>query len=101
MKTYFVTLFGLLIATTTVAHAQDVDMRKFTCKEAIALPEDSLARVSAWIDGFMSDDDDPASMVVDFSETDADEIKAYCKNNPNIKLLQAVENLEEQGDKED
>lgn len=94
MKTYFTALIVLLFATA--AHAQKIDLRTITCKEAIALPEDTLDVVSVWIDGFMSDDDDPESMVVDFSETDSDEIKAVCQKIPSAKLLHAVEDLEDQ-----
>lgn len=95
----------LLVLTATpisaAAQTQKVDLRKMTCKEAIALPEATLDLVSVWIDGFMSDNDDPESMVVDFSGTDADEIKAVCQNNPGTRLLQAVEDLEDQNGDDD
>jgi len=42
------------------------------------LPARTLDLVAVWLDGFQADDDDPESMKVDLSATDADAIKAQC-----------------------
>ena len=96
MKASLTVLFAALLVTANAASGTEIDLRKITCKEAVALPQDTLDLVSVWIDGFLSDDEDEESMIVDFSETDTGEIKTFCQKHPDTKLLQAVENLEQE-----
>lgn len=94
MKLITTLFLAALLMAPGVAGAQTIDFRTATCKDFVALPEDALDVVAAWIDGHLSDEEDPESMVVDASATDADEIKAHCKQHMGTKLLEAVETME-------
>lgn len=94
MKIFAFFLVAIVLVMTRTAQAQTIDLRTITCKEAVTLSKDTLDLVSAWIDGHLSDDDDAESMVVDFSETDAEDLRNYCQQHPKNKLIEAAENLE-------
>jgi len=89
-KTFALASIILMLGLTT-AQAQTIDFRTYKCSKFIALPENIQELVAVWLDGFLSDDEDPQSMQVDFAGTDTDEIRTYCQSNPGALLPSAAE----------
>lgn len=91
---------GLALAALLVAaaplNAQTVDFRTVKCQEIAALPLDSIDFVSVWLEGYSADEEDEESMQFDLSGTDAEDIKAFCEQHPEMGLLQAVDAMDSQ-----
>lgn len=77
------------------AAAQTIDIRAITCKEAAALPDETLELLSVWLDGYLADDENPEDAKVDLAavQEDAQEIRDHCERNPDATVLQAAEAL--------
>lgn len=86
------------LLTPSLALAQQFNFKTATCGDFVALSDDDVDVATTWLDGHLSDEDDPESMVVDLSESDADEIKAYCQKKPGANLIQAVESMDPDSD---
>lgn len=94
MKFYACTLLIALMISTSAAQAQQVNFTTAKCQDLANMSEDVVDLVSVWLDGFSSDEEQPETLTVDFSGTDADDLTAYCQQNPSVSLVQAFENLE-------
>jgi hypothetical protein len=84
-------LIAALLCVAGAAEAQQVDISKLKCREFIDLPKDVIANVTIWLDGYYTDEEDPA--VVDFAKikTKADKLVAYCAQNPRLRVMTAAE----------
>lgn len=94
MKSQALVLSLLLLLTPSYAHAAQFNFKTATCKEFVALPDKTLDLAALWLEGFLSDEEDPESMEVDLMDTDADEIKANCLKNPKANLIKTVESMD-------
>jgi acid stress chaperone HdeB len=72
--------------------AQLVDLSTLRCKQFIELPKETVNAVTMWLDGHLTDEEDPA--VVDFDKMNlkAERLAAYCGQNPEMSLMTAAEN---------
>lgn len=95
MRLFINAILAAALITPGVANAQTLDFRTATCSDFVALPEDALDIATAWLDGHLSDEEDPESMTVDVSGTDAEDIKAHCQQNPGANLIQAVDSMDQ------
>jgi acid stress chaperone HdeB len=73
-------------------NAQLVDLSTLRCKQFIELPKETVNAVTMWLDGHLTDEEDPA--VVDFDKMNlkAERLAAYCGQNPEMSLMTAAEN---------
>lgn len=83
--------FSMLIAGT--ASAQVIDLSTIKCKEFIDSDKETIGYIMMWLDGYYTDEGDPA--VVDFNAMKAKGAKLgeYCVKNPTIGLLTAAEDI--------
>ena len=89
---------GVIFAAVAVlapasAHAQVVDLSTIKCKDFIELPKDTVNAITMWLDGYYTDEEDPA--VVDFDKLKAkgEKLNAFCVQNPRMGLMTAAENV--------
>ena len=75
------------------ARAQSVDLSKLTCKEFTELPKETATAITMWLDGYFTDEEDPAVVDFDKLKVKADKLGAFCVQNPRMGLLTAAENV--------
>jgi acid stress chaperone HdeB len=82
---------GLLAAEPT--NAQLVDLSTLKCKHFIELPKETVNAVTMWLDGYLTDEEDPAVVDFDKMKVEAERLLAYCGQNPEMSLMAAAENV--------
>jgi acid stress chaperone HdeB len=82
---------GLLAAEPT--NAQLVDLSTLKCKNFIELPKETVNAVTMWLDGYLTDEEDPAVVDFDKMKAKAERLSEYCGQNPEMTLMTAAENI--------
>jgi len=78
---------------TNAAHAQSVDLSKIKCKEFIELPKETAAAITMWLDGYFTDEEDPAVVDFDKLKAMAEKLGSFCVQNPRMGLIGAAESV--------
>ena len=86
-----VVMAGLLSAGT--AEAQQVELSKLRCREFIDLPKDTIANITLWLDGYYTDEEDPAVVDFDKVKAKAERLVAFCAQNPKSRVMTAAEDV--------
>ena len=87
---------ALLAAAVLVAHGangQAVDLSAISCKEFTELPKDTAAAITMWLDGHLTDEEDPAVIDLDRIKAKAERLAAFCAQNPQTGLMVAAEDV--------
>ena len=74
-------------------NAQLVDLSTLRCKQFIELPKETVNAVTMWLDGHLTDEEDPAVVDFDKMKHKAGRLAAYCGQNPEMSLMTAAENI--------
>ena len=74
-------------------NAQVVDLSTLRCKQFIELPKETVNAVTMWLDGHLTDEEDPAVVDFDKLKHKAERLAAYCGQNPEMSLMTAAENI--------
>jgi acid stress chaperone HdeB len=85
-----------VLATATnaqVANAQVVDLSTIKCKDFVELPKETVNAVTMWLDGYYTDEEDPAVVDFDKMKGKADKLVAFCQANPKMGLMGAAESV--------
>ena len=82
---------GVLAAAA--ANAQVVDLSTIKCKEFIELPKETANAVTMWLEGYFTDEEDPAVVDFDKVKAKAEKLGAFCAQNPKMNLMTAAENM--------
>jgi acid stress chaperone HdeB len=82
---------GLLAAGP--ANAQVVDLSTLKCKQFIELPKETVNAIAMWLDGYLTDDEDPAVVDFDKMKAKAERLAEYCAQSPEMSLMTAAENV--------
>lgn len=92
MKSIGAVLFASALGITS-AQAQTIDLTTLKCKNFIDSGRQTISFIVMWLDGYYTDEEDPA--VVDFDKMKAttDKLSAYCLQNPGMGLMNAAENV--------
>src|SRR5215471_11093873 len=77
----------------TAANAQVVDLSTIKCKDFIELPKETVNAVTMWLDGYYTDEEDPAVVDFDKMKGKADKLVAFCQANPKMGLMGAAESV--------
>lgn len=80
-------------ANAQVANAQVVDLSTIKCKDFIELPKDTVNAITMWLDGYYTDEEDPAVVDFDKLKAKAEKLNAFCVQNPRMGLMTAAENV--------
>ena len=82
---------AVLVAGT--ANAQVVDLSTIKCREFIELPKETATAITMWLDGYFTDEEDPAVVDLDKMRGKAEKLGAFCAANPKMSLMTAAENV--------
>jgi len=77
----------------TAADAQVVDLSTIKCKDFIELPKETVNAVTMWLDGYYTDEEDPAVIDFDKMKGKADKLVAFCQANQKMGLMSAAESV--------
>jgi len=87
---------AILVATALLAaasaDAQVVDLSTIKCKDFVELPKETVNAVTMWLDGYFTDEEDPAVVDLDKMRGKAEKLGAFCAANPKMSLMTAAEN---------
>jgi acid stress chaperone HdeB len=86
----------LLAAAVLAAHGADgqaLDLSAISCKQFIELPKDTAAAITLWLDGHLTDEDDPAVFDLDRIKANTERLAAFCARNPQTGLIAAAEGV--------
>ena len=89
---------GTFVVTAAVlagasADAQVVDLSTIKCKDFVELPKDTVNAVTMWLDGYYTDEEDPAAVDFDKLRAKAEKLGAFCVQNPRMGLMTAAESV--------
>jgi acid stress chaperone HdeB len=95
MKTILALAIATSFLTFTTARAQTIDMGKLQCDELGRVYLDQFAFVDAWLSGYYHAKSNKT--VVDLKQIAANTRKVlqFCKSNPTMTVMQAIERLKE------
>ena len=85
-----------LLVAVFAAHGADgqaLDLSAISCKQFIELPKDTAAAITMWLDGHLTDEDDPAVFDLDRIKANAQRLAAFCAKNPQTGLIAAAEGV--------
>jgi acid stress chaperone HdeB len=77
----------------TAVNAQVVDLSSIKCREFMELPKDTVNAITMWLDGYFTDEEDPAVVDLDKLKAKAEKLGAFCAANPKMNLMTAAENV--------
>jgi acid stress chaperone HdeB len=86
-------LVAALLLAANAADAQSVDLSKIKCKEFIELPKETAFAITVWLDGYFTDEEDPAVVDFDRLKAMAEKVGAFCSQNPKMGLITAAESV--------
>ena len=86
-------LVAASLSVAGLAQAQQVELSKLRCRAFIDLPKETIANITLWLDGYYTDEEDPA--VVDFDKVTAkaEKLVGYCAQNPRVRVMTAAEDV--------
>ena len=93
MKVYGVVLLVAASLAAAPADAQVVDLSTIKCKDFVELPKDTVNAITMWLDGYYTDEEDPAVVDLDKLKAKAERLGAFCVQNPRMGLMTAAESV--------
>src|SRR5436190_13467331 len=75
------------------AQAQVLDLSALKCKDFVELPKDTVNAITLWLDGYYTDEEDPAVLDFDKLKAKAEKLNAFCVQNPRMGLMTAAESV--------
>jgi hypothetical protein len=88
-----VALLAAAVFTAHGANGQVVDLSAISCKQFIELPKDTAAAITMWLDGHLTDEEDPPVLDLDRIKAKAERLAAFCARNPQTGLMAAAEDV--------
>src|SRR5262245_56776350 len=81
------------VLAATGATAQAMYLARMKCKDFIELPKETVTSLTIWLDGYLTDDEEPR--VVDLAQIKikAEKLSLFCAQNPTVSLLSAAEDV--------
>ena len=93
VQAFAAVLVTAVLLASAPAQAQVVDLSTVRCKEFVDSGKDSINAILMWLEGYYTDEEDPA--VIDFGKMKekADQLTSYCAQNPTIGIMTAAEGI--------
>jgi acid stress chaperone HdeB len=88
---------AVLVAAALMAaapvQAQVIDLSTVRCKEFVDSRKDTINAILMWLEGYYTDEEDPA--IIDFGKMKekAEQLTTYCAQNPTIGIMTAAESV--------
>jgi hypothetical protein len=86
-------LVAASLCVAGVAKAQQIELAQLRCRAFIDLPKETIANITMWLDGYYTDEEDPAVIDFDKMKVKAEKLVAYCAQNPKVRVMTAAEDV--------
>jgi acid stress chaperone HdeB len=86
-------LLAVAVFAAHGANGQALDLSAISCKQFIELPKDTAAAITLWLDGHLTDEEDPAVLDLERIKAKAERLAAFCAQNPQVGLMTAAEDV--------
>jgi acid stress chaperone HdeB len=93
VKAFGAVLLAAALLAAVPADAQVVDLSTIKCKDFVELPKDTVNAITMWLDGYYTDEEDPAVVDLDKVKAKAERLGAFCVQNPRMGLMTAAESV--------
>ncbi|MGA2895224.1 MAG: HdeA/HdeB family chaperone [Xanthobacteraceae bacterium] len=93
MKSGAVALAAVMLAWSTPAFADDIDLARWTCQQFLSASKDDIGVILAWLDGYYKDEDDPPVIDTGQFVANAKKLGDYCAAHPDSGLITATDKL--------
>jgi len=84
---------AVLLFAAAAAQGQAVNLSAIKCKDFIELPKETINAVTMWLDGYYTDEEDPAVVDFDKLKGKAEKLTAFCTANQKMGLMSAAESV--------
>ena len=81
------------LVLAAAANAQALNLSTIKCKAFAELPKETVTAITMWLDGYLTDEEDPAVIDLDKLKAKAEKLAGYCAQNPRMGLMTAAENV--------
>jgi acid stress chaperone HdeB len=81
------------LVSVSAAHAGDIDLSTWTCRQFVSANKDDIGVILAWLDGYYKDEDDPPVINTTKFVDNARKLGEYCAGHPDIGLITATDKL--------
>ncbi len=78
------------LMSVSAAKAEPVDMSTITCAQLASMPADGVSFMLTWTQGYLAGTNEEVSMDPDALGKSIDATVAYCKDNPEMSVLNAT-----------
>jgi acid stress chaperone HdeB len=86
-----VALVMVAVAVSAPARAEMLDLTTLRCRDFSAISREKLPLIMMWLDGYHTEEDEPAVIDFDKVKNDTEKLLTYCQNHPVLRLLIAAE----------
>ena len=87
-------VFAVAVLATAISagsvRAAPVDMSTITCSQLMGMPADGVSFMLTWVQGYVAGTNEELSMDADALGKSIDATVAYCKENPEMSVLNAT-----------
>jgi len=87
------TLVVAAFVVATAAHGESLDLSRMKCKDLIELPKETVATLTVWLDGYLTDEEEPRVVDLEKMKLKAERLSLYCAQNPRVSILSAAEDV--------
>ena len=75
------------------AHAHEIDLSAWTCREFQSAGKEDIGIILAWLDGYYRGEDDPPVIDTEEFVANAKKLGDYCAAHPDASLITATDQV--------
>jgi acid stress chaperone HdeB len=79
------------LVTSAPARAEVLDLSTLRCRDFSAISKEKLPLVMMWLEGYHTEEDEPAVIDFDKAKNDTEKLLTYCQSHPVLRMLIAAE----------
>ena len=96
MKQALAPAVAVLLITATSAQSQTIDMAEIKCSDLTKAYPEQFAVIDAWLSGYYHAMSNKTVVDRKMGAENTRKVVQYCKANPNVTVMRAIENLRAQ-----
>jgi len=79
------------VVASSPARAEVLDLSTLRCRDFSAISKEKLPLIMMWLDGYHTEEDEPAVIDFDKVKDNTEKLLTYCQSHPALRLLIAAE----------
>ena len=86
-------LVSVNLVSVSAAHASDIDLSTWTCRQFVSANKDDIGVILAWMDGYYRGEDDPPVIDTEKFVANAKKLGEFCAAHPDTGIITAADEL--------